>query len=96
MKVAFDMLPDGQNAPIDYQQMRCHMILDVKMEDFLRKARLVAGGHMTEAPNVMTYASVALRETVCIALTIAALNGLEVKAADIMNAYITAPIEEKI
>jgi len=31
-----------------------------------------------------------------IVLTIAALNGLQVKAADIMNAYITAPLEEKI
>jgi len=36
------------------------------------------------------------RETVRIALLLAALNDLEVKAADIMNAYITAPVEEKI
>ena len=31
-----------------------------------------------------------------IALTIASLNGLQVKTADIMNAYITEPLEEKI
>jgi len=51
---------------------------------------------MTKAPDVMTYASVVLRKTVHITLTIAALNGLQVKAANIMNAYITAPLEEKI
>ena len=72
------------------------MIFDIKMDDFSRKSRLVSGGHMTEAPDAMTYASVILRETVYIALIIAALNRLQVKAADIMNAYITAPIEEKI
>ena len=44
----------------------------------------------------MTYSSVVSRETVRIALTAAALNGLEVKASDIMNAYLTAPCDEKI
>ena len=51
---------------------------------------------MTEAPAVMTYASVISRETVCIVLTIAALNDLEVKASDVQNAYLTAPCAEKI
>ena len=51
---------------------------------------------MTKAPAIMTYASVVSRETVHIALTIVALDGLQGKAADIMNAYITAPPEEKI
>ncbi len=37
-----------------------------------------------------------LRETIRIALTIAALNDLEIKAADILNAYISAPIKEKV
>ena len=66
------------------------------MEDFRRKARMVAGGHMTETPKCMTYSSVVARDTVRIALTLASLNGLEVKAGDIMNAYITAPCEEKV
>ena len=66
------------------------------MEDFRRKARLVAVGHMTETPKCMTYSSVVGRETVHIALTIAALNDLHVKAGDVMNAYVTAPCSEKI
>jgi hypothetical protein len=37
------------------------MIFDVKMEDFRRKARLVAGGNTTDTPHAMTYASVASR-----------------------------------
>src|SRR6476620_2756814 len=57
---------------------------------------MVAGGHMTEAPAVMTYASIVSRETVQVALTIAALNGMEVKASDIGNTYLTSPCEEKI
>ena len=52
------------------------MIFDIKMEDFRRKARLVAGGHMTKAPATITYASVVSRETVRIALLMAALNDL--------------------
>ena len=96
VKVAFDILPNGEQAPRNYTQIRCHMIFDVKMEDFRRKARLVAGGHMTETPKCMTYSSVVGRETVRLALTIAALNDLEVKAGDIMNAYVTAPITEKV
>ena len=72
------------------------MIFDVKMEDFKRKARLVAGGHLTEAPATITYASVVSRETVRIALMLAALNDLQVKAGDVLNAYITAPCKEKV
>ncbi len=72
------------------------MIFDTKMEYFHCKARLVAGGHMTNVPATFTYTSVVMHETVGIALMLAALNLLEVMAADIMNTYITAPCKEKI
>jgi hypothetical protein len=32
--IAFNILPDGQSAPIGYQKIPCHMIFDMKMEDF--------------------------------------------------------------
>jgi hypothetical protein len=51
---------------------------------------------MTEPPGSQTYASVVSRESVRIGLTIAALNGLDVLTADIQNAYLNAPCEEKI
>ena len=72
------------------------MIFDVKMEDFRQKARLVAGGHLTKAPATITYASVVSRETVRLALTFAPLNDLEVKVGNVLNAYITAPVKEKV
>ena len=96
VKIAFRILEDGTYAPSDHQFVRCHMVFDVKMETFTRKARLVAGGHMTKAPATLTYASVVSRETVRIALLAAALNDVDLWAADVMNAYITAPCREKI
>jgi hypothetical protein len=94
--IAFNILLDGHSVPIGYQKIPCHMIFDVKMEDFRWKARLVAGGHRTKAPANITYASMVSRETVCLVLTIASLNDLEIKVGDVLNAYITAPVKEKV
>ena len=83
--------------PIGYQQIRCHIVFDVKMgENFRRKARFVAGGHLTETPASLTYSSVVSRDSVRIALLIAALNDLNISACDIQNAYLTADCREKI
>ena len=82
-------------ALIGYTEIKCHMIFDVKM-DFTRKARFVAGGHMTEAPSSVTYSSVVSRDSVRLAFLIAELNGLDVMACDIGNAYLHAPCREKV
>ncbi len=55
--VAFRILSPGETTPGGYQKIPCHMIFDIKMVDFSRKAQLVAGGHVTDAPAAMTYAS---------------------------------------
>ena len=96
VQIAFKLLDDGQNPPLGHSYMDCHMIFDIKQDGFCRKARLVVGGHMVETPPIMTYTSVVSRDTVRIALTIAALNDLQVKASDVQNAFLTAPCEEKI
>ena len=96
IRVAFKILPDGSREPVAHQYMECHLIFEIKLDGFHRKARLVAGGHMTEAPAVMTYASVMSRETVRITLMTTVLNDLEVKASDVQNAYLTTPCVEKI
>ena len=44
----------------------------------------------------MPYLSIIHRDRVRIALTLAALNGLDVVAGDIQNVYLNAPNEEKI
>jgi hypothetical protein len=51
---------------------------------------------MTKAPVTITYVSVVSCETVPIALLMAALNDLNVKVGDVLNAYITAPITKKV
>ena len=38
VKFAFDVLPDGHNAPIGHQFVKCNMIFDVKIEDFRQKS----------------------------------------------------------
>ena len=96
VKVAFRVLEPDEEIPPGYQEIKCHFVFSVKMENFRRKVRYVAGGHVTEAPATLTYASVVGRETVRVALTLAALNALEVKTADVEGAYLTAPNLEKI
>jgi hypothetical protein len=74
---------EKNQSPPTYKEIRCHMIFDVKMEDFRRKARFVAGEHTTDTPHAMTYASVFSRESVRVKLTLDALHDLYVKMADI-------------
>ena len=51
---------------------------------------------MTKASASITYASVVSRETMRIALMIATLNDLEIKLDNILNAYVQAPVTEKV
>ena len=92
---AFEILPEGAPIPVGHTKIEMNMIFDVKA-DFTRKARYVARGDQTEPPASLTYASVVSRESVRIAFLIAALNGLDCMAADIGNAYLNAPVREKI
>ena len=96
VRPAFKKLDNGEIMPIVYQRVNCHIIFDVKMEYLRQKDRLVAGGHMMESPVTISYVSVVSRETVRIALTLAALNDLPVKVADTQNAYITSSVTDKI
>ena len=97
VRVAFKTLNEGDEPPPGYQYMQCQMIFEIKLDGFQRKARLVGVGCMVkDTPAVVTYASVVLRETVRITLTIADLNDLEGKVSDVMNAFLTAPCAEKI
>ena len=50
-KVTFKILNDDKSVPRNHQFVKCHMIFDVKMENFRRKTRLVAGGHIRNLPR---------------------------------------------
>jgi hypothetical protein len=88
--IASEVLDEGISAPKGWHKVTGHLIWDVKM-DFTPKARWVLDGHKTANPTGSTYAGVVSRESVCIPCTYAALNGINVFAADIRNAYLQAP-----
>ena len=50
-----DQIRDGlaKGKYVGFQEIKCHMIFDVKM-DLTRKARFVAGGHLTKPPSSIT------------------------------------------
>ena len=85
--VTFKILDEGQHAPHGWKQVTGHLVWDVKM-DFTRKARWVLDGH--KMPDL-----IGSRESVHIALTYAALNDLNVFAADIRNASLQALSSQK-
>jgi hypothetical protein len=83
-------------VPIGYKEIKCHMIFEIKMVGLVRKARFVAGGHLTDPPKDSVYSSVVTRESVRIMLLVAALNDLDILGADIQNAYLQAETKEKV
>ena len=92
--VAFEILEINRKAPPGWRAVTGHLVFDVKM-DFTRKARWVLDGHKTPNPIGSTYAGVVSRESVRIAFTYAALNEIDVCAADVRNAYLQAPSSQK-
>jgi hypothetical protein len=64
--------------------------------DCTRKAKWVLDGHNLPTRQGSTYAGVVSRKNMRIALAYAAQNGLEVRAADIRNAYLQAPCKDDI
>jgi Reverse transcriptase (RNA-dependent DNA polymerase) len=97
MRVALEEFEGDVKDLIGYQLITGHLVFDVKLgENFRRKARYCADGHKTQAPSAITYSSVVSRDSVRIMLLIAALNNLSLKAADIQNAFLTAPNLEKV
>ena len=61
---------------------------------FTRKAIWIKYVHRTADPEHFTFAGFVSQESVYIALIYAKLNGLDVTASDINNAYLQAPLSE--
>jgi hypothetical protein len=89
VRPAFRVLEEQETTPIGSQWILCHMVFDIKV-DFTRKARFVAGGHKAEAPKSITYSSMVSRDSIRIAFLLAALNEVDILAANIGNAYLNA------
>ena len=92
----FEVVGRGrQSLPRGFQLIHCHMVFDVK-EDGRRKARFVAGGHMTQPSKDSVYSSVASLRSIRMIAFLAELNGLELMAADVGNAYLESFTKEKV
>jgi len=78
----FRILDQDESAPIGSKFIRCHMHFKLKL-DLTRKARFVAGGHMTDPPAYLTYSSAVTRDSVRLAFLMAALNDLDIMTTDI-------------
>ena len=93
--VAFEIRPHDKPVPPGWTKVTGHLVFDVRMT-LERKVRWVLDGHRTpDITEYSTFAGVVSRESVRIALTYAALNEVDVNAADIRNAYIQAPSSQK-
>ena len=94
-KVKYDKQKKVMNAPPGYQKIRVHLIFAV-MYDGRYKARLVADGHLTPDPVESIYSGVVSLQNLKLVIFLAKLNNLELWGADIGNAYLEAPTEEKL
>ena len=92
--VAFEILPSGSKAPLGWRKVTDHLVYNVNM-DFTGKAHWVLDEYKTPSHIGSTYAGVVSKETVRIAFIYAVLNGFDVFAADIMNAYLQAPSSQR-
>ena len=72
-----------------------HLVYAVK-HDGRHKARLVAGGYLTDAPVDSVYAGVVSLRGLRMCIFIAELNDMEAYATDIGNAYLEATTQEKV
>jgi hypothetical protein len=79
-----------------YKKIIIRFIFVVK-HDLCHKARLVAGGHLTENRNNGTeYSGVGMVHSLSICLVVAELNGLDTMVGDVSSAYLEACTNEKV
>jgi hypothetical protein len=86
---------DNSKAPEGYKKIRVHLVFDVK-HDGRHKARLVADGHLTDAPLESVYSGVVSIRAFRMVTFLAELNKLNLWATDIGNAYLEAKTREKV
>lgn len=97
VRPAFEICEGNVKDLIGCQKTRYHVTFDIKLgEGFRCEARLVAGGHVTDAPASIAHSSVVSCDSVCIALTMAALNSLDTLACNTQNVHSMADCREKV
>ena len=85
-----DWTPDA-----GYKKITVHLVYAVK-HDGRHKARLVAGGHLTQTPVDSVYSSVVSLRGIRMLTFLAEHNDMELWATDIGNAYLESFTKEKV
>jgi hypothetical protein len=86
----------GRIGSLDgFKKIPLRMIFDVK-HDLRHRARLVAGGHLTDPTTEGTYSSVVSLRGLRLAILGAELNGLDIIVGDISSAYLESYTREKV
>jgi hypothetical protein len=70
------------HSKIPYLECIVHFVFDVK-HHLCHKARLVAGGHLTDPNTDGTYSGVVNLQTMRIAITVGEMNNLKVMVGDV-------------
>ena len=91
----FKDLGKGGKAPEGYKKIQVQVIYDVK-HDGRHRARVVAGGHLTDEPLESVYSGVVSLRGIRLLVFLAELNDQEVWATDISSAYLEAKTKEKV
>jgi hypothetical protein len=78
-----------------YKKIIVHFVFAVK-HDLRHKARLVAGGHLTDPTTEGSYSSVVNLRSLRICVVAAETNGLSIMVGDISSAYLEAYTKEKV
>ena len=85
----------GAGTPENYKQIQCPFVYDIK-HDGRYKARLVAGGHLTEPNKDQAYSGVVSLQSMRLAILAGELNGLKIMVGNIGNAYLEPYTKEKV
>lgn len=96
--MAYSTFEDKGKIPFlnGYKKIHAHFVFAVK-HDLRHKARLVAGGHLTDPSNTDSpYSSVVSLRSMRICICIAELNGLVIMVGDVSSAYLEAFTREKV
>jgi len=91
-----DVGTNKANVPEQYKPVRVHFVFDIKPTTLMRKARLVAGGHLTEDPADSVFSGIVNLRNLRITMTVAETTGLQIHNVDIGNAYLEAQTRERL
>ena len=92
---AFHLVGKGAAVPVGHKNIRVHLVFAIK-HDGWHKSRLVADGQLTDVPHKSVYSGVVSLRGIRLLIFLAELNGMEIWATDIGNAYLEAYTTERV